>query len=166
MPDSATHRVAAGHPAEPDIDAGVPRRRRTLRDAPWTVLGVISAGGSLGALARYGLTVAFPHASSAFPWATFTINVAGCLLIGALMAVITETGLVHRLVRPFLGVGVLGGFTTFSTYIVDVQQAVTATAAATGLAYLVATPVAALVAVLVGSHLARLLIRPRRKDLS
>ncbi|MGH3391717.1 MAG: fluoride efflux transporter FluC [Actinomadura sp.] len=133
------------------------------RRASWTVLAAVSAGGVIGALARYGLSVAFPHAAGGFPWVIFAINVVGCLLIGSLMVVIAETGRAHRLVRPFLGVGVLGGFTTFSTYIVDAQRAISAGAPATGLVYLAAAPVAALAAVYAGSHLARLLIRPRRR---
>ncbi|WP_332835221.1 CrcB family protein, partial [Carbonactinospora thermoautotrophica] len=47
------------------------------------VLGVIAAGGALGALARYGLAVALPHQPGAFPWATFLTNASGCLLLGA-----------------------------------------------------------------------------------
>jgi CrcB protein len=66
------------------------------------------------------------------------------------------------LLRPFLGVGVLGGFTTFSTYVVDIQQAITAAAATTGLAYLAATLVAALIAVFLGTAATQRAIRPRR----
>jgi fluoride exporter len=143
VPDAAT------------TDTRVPCGRRAPRPVSWAVLGAVSAGGVLGALARYGLTVALPHETGAFPWGTFTVNVTGCLLIGVLMALLTGAGRARPLVRPFLGVGVLGGFTTFSTYIVDVQELVTAGAAATGLAYLAATPVAALAAVYTGTRLVR-----------
>jgi len=51
-----------------------------------------------------------------FPVDTFVINVLGCFLIGALMVLITEVWSAHRLLRPLLGVGLLGGFTTFYTY--------------------------------------------------
>jgi fluoride exporter len=112
----------------------------------------------LGSLARYGLGVAFPHGAAGFPWATFAVNVVGCGLIGVLMVCIDQLG-AHRLVRPFLGVGVLGGFTTFSTYVVEVQEAVAAGAARLGLAYLGGTLVAALVAVVAGSALTSTVIR-------
>jgi CrcB protein len=79
------------------------------------------------------------------------------LLIGVLMVLITEIWQVHHLVRPFLGVGVLGGFTTFSTAIVEVQQSVQAGAARTALAYLFATLFCALAAVYAGVRGARLL---------
>jgi fluoride exporter len=125
---------------------------------------VISVGGALGSLARYGLTVAWPHRPGQFPWATFVTNVSGCLLIGALMVVMSEVWSAHRLLRPFLGIGVVGGYTTFSTYTVDVQLLVTAGAARTGLAYLLGTLVAALAAAYAGIALTRLATRrhPRR----
>ncbi|MFS2292241.1 MAG: CrcB family protein, partial [Actinomadura sp.] len=123
--------------------------------APWTTLGAISAGGVLGSLARYQVGVAFPHRPDEFGWATWSVNVAGCLLIGVLMVAITEVWRAHRLVRPFLGVGVLGGFTTFSTYTVEAQQALEAGAAGTALLYLATTMAGALVAVYAGAGLTR-----------
>ncbi|CAM5350095.1 Putative fluoride ion transporter CrcB [Streptomyces microflavus] len=91
--------------------------------APQTrVLGAVAAGGALGALARYGALVLWPTADGGFPWTVFAVNVSGCALIGVLMVLTVERGRVtHPLVRPFLGVGVLGGFTTFSTYAADVR---------------------------------------------
>ncbi|MEN3307338.1 MAG: fluoride exporter [Micromonosporaceae bacterium] len=129
---------------------------------PWTVLAVVSAGGALGSLARYGVGQAFPSRAAGFPWATFTVNVTGCLLIGALMVVVTDVWGGRRLVRPFLGVGVLGGYTTFSTYVVDVQRLVDRGAAGTGLLYLAGTLLAALLAVYAGSQLTQLATRPPR----
>jgi CrcB protein len=126
------------------------------------VLGAVSAGGAIGALARYGLSTAWPHPSGQFPWAVFVINVSGCFLIGDLMVLITEVATPHRLVRPFLGVGVLGGYTTFSTYTGDIQQLVAAGAARTGLLYLAGTLVAALAAVYAALTVTRLLTRRYR----
>ncbi|GAA3557244.1 hypothetical protein GCM10022419_042390 [Nonomuraea rosea] len=128
------------------------------------VLAVIAAGGALGALARHGAQAALPAGPADFPWATFWVNVSGCLLIAVLMVVITEVRRAHRLVRPFLGVGVLGGYTTFSTYAVDVQRLATAGRAVTGLLYLAGTLVAALAAVAAGMWLTRRLTRrPTRR---
>lgn len=153
-------------PTDPDVDLHPSRQRREPRRAPWTLLAVISAGGVIGACARHALALALPHQPGAFPSATFVSNVSGCLLIGILMVVITEVWSAHRLLRPFLGVGVLGGYTTFSTYAVDVQQLVAAGAARSGPLYLVGTPVAALAAVYVGIAATRLATRafPRRKE--
>lgn len=143
---------AAG--VDPDVDLRVPAQRRELRAHPWAVLGSISAGGVAGALARYGLSAAFPHQPGRFPWATFAVNVSGCLLIGVLMVLVSQVWTRWSLARPFLGVGVLGGFTTFSTYVVEIQRAVAAGAAGTGLLYLAATVFAALLAVWGGTLVA------------
>ncbi|MDF5757571.1 CrcB family protein [Spongiactinospora sp. TRM90649] len=110
-------------------------------------IAAVSAGGVIGAMSRHLLTEVFPHAPGTFAWVTFWINVAGCFLIGVLMIVVTETGRAHPLARPFLGVGVLGGFTTFSAYTVDALAALRAGSVPGALAYLGGTLVAALVAV-------------------
>ena len=144
---------------DPDVDLRVPADRRELTTRPATILATIAAGGMLGALARAGLQHVAPHPPTGFPWATFSINTSGCLLIGVLMAVLGHLDGGHPLARPFLGVGVLGGFTTFSTYAVDVQQAIVAGAPGTALAYLAATVLGALVAVGVGDALTAGLLR-------
>lgn len=137
--------------------SGIDRRVHRRGQIPWTAPVAISAGAMIGALARYAIGTAFPPTT--FAWATLLINVAGCLLIGIVTVATDEVWRVHRLVRPFLGVGVLGGFTTFSTYIVDVQRAVQTGAARTGLVYLAATPVGALISVYAGTRLMRRLGR-------
>lgn len=131
-------------PVDPDVDLHLPAQRRELAAAPVAVLGAVSAGGALGALARWSLGVRFPAGPGEFGWATFGVNVSGCVLIGVLMVAVTEVWPGRPLLRPFLGVGVLGGYTTFSTYVVDAQQAVEAGAPATALAYLAGTLLAAL----------------------
>jgi CrcB protein len=118
-------------------------------------LAAVAAGGVLGALARYAIGLGLPHSPGTFPLATFLINVAGCLLIGVLIVVITEWTTAHPLVRPFLVTGVLGGFTTFSTYAVDTGELLRAGLAATACAYLVGTLAAALAATWLGIRLAR-----------
>ncbi|MFE8913024.1 CrcB family protein [Streptomyces globisporus] len=112
------------------------------------VLAAVAAGGALGALARYGALVLWPAPVHGFPWTVFAVNVTGCALIGVLMVLTVERGRVTRaLVRPFLGVGVLGGYTTFSTYAADVSGLLVRQEAAVATAYTVATAVAALGAV-------------------
>ncbi|MFI7702472.1 fluoride efflux transporter CrcB [Nonomuraea sp. NPDC049480] len=139
-------------PIDPDVDLHVPAQRTELH---WPVLAAIAAGGALGALARHAVQVALPAPPGGFPWATFWINVSGCLLIGVLMVLITEVRQAHRLARPFLGVGVLGGYTTFSAYAVDFVRLVQDRAPVTGLAYLAGTMAAALAAVAAGMWLTR-----------
>ncbi|WP_233636447.1 MULTISPECIES: CrcB family protein [unclassified Streptomyces] len=111
------------------------------------VLAAVAAGGALGALARYGALVLWPGVGG-FPWTVLVVNVSGCALIGVLMVLTVERGrIVHPLVRPFLGVGVLGGYTTFSTYAADVSGLLARQEVAVAMAYTVATAVAALASV-------------------
>jgi CrcB protein len=128
---------------------------------PWAVLGAVSAGGAVGAVARYGLGVALPHRPGTYPWATFLVNVTGCLLIGVLMVLMAEVWAAHRLLRPFLGTGLLGGYTTFSTYVVDTRRLVDAGAPATAAAYLAGTLAVALLATYLGVLATRALTRRR-----
>ncbi|MEO3861858.1 CrcB family protein [Acrocarpospora sp. B8E8] len=146
-------------PIDSDVDLHVPAERAELRPTPFPVLAAISAGGVLGALGRYGIGVALPHPPGGFPWSTFLVNISGCLLIGVLMVLITEVW-TARLLRPFLGVGVLGGYTTFSTYVLDIHQTMTNGAPTTALLYAAATLIGALLAAWTGITVtARLVIR-------
>ncbi len=100
-----------------DPDAGV-----RPRDRQWDVTLAVAAGGVLGAEARYGLSLWWAQPAAGFPWSTLTANVVGCFCLGALMSLLGRLTSPHRLLRPFLGIGVLGGFTTFSTFAVDTQR--------------------------------------------
>lgn len=124
------------------------------------VVGVVAAGGALGATARYGASLAWPTPAGAFPWTTLTVNAAGCAAIGVLMVLVAEVATAPPpLLRPFLGTGILGGFTTFSTYALDTQRLLSTGEAARGVAYLGATVVAALASVVVATGVTRRLVR-------
>ena len=122
--------------------------RRMDNISPPRAVALVSAGGVVGALARYGLGVAWPHPPHGFPWATWAVNVSGSFLIGVLMTALAHR---HPYLRLFLGVGLLGGYTTFATSIVDMQHATPVTA----VTYLAATVVGALAAVWAGGTLTR-----------
>lgn len=146
-----------------DVDLHVAADRAEMRPSPVPVLAAISAGGALGALARYGLATAWSHPAAGFAWSTFVINGTGCLLIGVLMVIVTEVVPHRRLIRPFFGVGVLGGYTTFSTYIVDIHKAASAGAPWIALAYLAGTLITALLAVTAGSAVTSVLVGRRTR---
>ncbi len=78
----------------------------------------VGIGGFLGALARYGLggLVHRIHGTSGFPYGTLAVNLLGCLLIGILAGLMEERQMFAPEFRLFALVGILGGFTTFSTF--------------------------------------------------
>ncbi|WP_232661773.1 fluoride efflux transporter FluC [Pseudonocardia sp. TRM90224] len=112
----------------------------------WRVFAAVAAGGATGALARYGVGLSLP-----WPMATFAINVAGCFLIGVVIVLLGER---HPLARPFLTTGVLGGFTTFSTYSVDAQQLLLAGRYVEAGGYVAGTLLAAVLATWLGIRVA------------
>jgi CrcB protein len=149
-------------PVGPDIDSKMRARRRELTRGQAPVVAVVAAGGALGAAARYGAGLIWPTTPGAFPWTTLAINAVGCAIIGVFMVVITDGWAVHRLVRPFVGTGILGGFTTFSTYAVDIVRLIDAGRARSALGYLALTLVVALGAVWAAAATTRRLIAGRR----
>lgn len=115
-----------------------------------SILGLVAIGGALGGCARYGLSEAFPDSGASFPWTTFGINVVGSFLLALLPAL----SVVRRnpLLPPLLGTGVLGGFTTLSTYSEQARQLVADGAAGLAGVYVVGTLAACLLAVAVADR--------------
>ncbi len=117
------------------------------------VLTAVSAGGAVGAAARWSVGQAWPVHPGVWPWSTLAVNVAGCFAIGVLMVFVARTAGHLPYLRPFLGVGVLGGFTTFSAFALEtVELAATGQLALAG-AYVLSTPILAIGAALLGTRL-------------
>ncbi len=130
--------------------------RQHQRSGPGTAdLAAIAVGGGIGSVARYLLSAAFP-AGHGFPWAVFAINVSGCFCLGLLMVYLLDVWPPRRFLRPFLTIGLLGGYTTFSTYAGGVLTLLLGHAPALADAYALSSIVAALVAVWCGMRAARL----------
>lgn len=125
------------------------------RTRHWDVLAVVAVGGGLGSVARYGLARAWATPAGGFPWATFTTNVLGSLLLGALMVCVVEVWPPSRYRRPFLGVGILGGFTTFSTYMNETRGLIATGHLAIADAYALTSLIAGLAAAWTGVALVR-----------
>lgn len=135
---------------------------RLMRDR-WDIVLVIAAGGALGSLARWGLGEALSRPRGAFPLATFTENLSGAFALGLLMVWLTEVWPSARYLRPFLAVGVLGGFTTFSTYMLDTRDLIAAGRPGLAAGYLAGTVLAGLCAVFGGVLAGRILLALARR---
>lgn len=119
------------------------------------LVAAVAAGGALGAAGRYGLALLWPPAPAGLPWATLITNLLGSALLGALMQTITLRTAPHRLLRPFLGTGVLGGFTTFSTYAVETTGLLAAGRYGLAIGYVLGTVAGALGAAWLGARAVR-----------
>ena len=110
-------------------------------------------------MARYGLDTAWPPSAAGVSWTILAINITGSLLIGVLMEVVAHRMPQNPWVRPFLGAGVLGGYTTFSAYAMDVVTALERGAPEVALAYLSLTLAGAIAAAWAASALAQRILR-------
>ncbi len=116
------------------------------------VLCAVAVGGAVGAVLRAGVEVNLGtgNVPVVFPWSTLAINATGSFLLGALSV---WGGALAWWVKPFLGTGVLGGFTTFSAYAVASDVLVLNGLLGAGVGYVVATPVLCVAAAALGTRL-------------
>lgn len=136
---------------------GADRRRRVREHA--TVLAAVAAGGGLGGLARLGVDTALGGGAGGIPWATLLVNVTGAFALGALMVLASGLWPTSRHLRPFAGVGVLGGYTTFSAYMLETADLVMRGEAPIAAAYLFGTLVTGTLAVGAGMLAGRVVVR-------
>lgn len=101
----------------------------------WKTLAVIAIGGMIGAATRFKLSEAIPTQPGHFPWATFWTNLSGSFLLGFLLVVLLRRFPAARHVRLFLATGVLGAYTTMSTFSVETALLVKDDHAASALLY-------------------------------
>ncbi len=145
----------------PSADSGAGPSWWTGQTQP---LLVVAVGGGLGACARYAAGLLAPTASGTFPATTLVINLLGCAVMGVFMVWITARPRRHPLWRPFVGTGLLGGFTTFSTYELDAHDLIGGGQPSIALASLLITPVAAFAALWMAARIARRLVAPTSED--
>ena len=126
----------------------VPRGARTA---------VVFAGGVAGTAVRAALETALPAQPGGWPWATFVINLTGAFLLGLLLETLARRGPdegARQLLRLGLGTGVMGGYTTYSTFAVETVRLLGAGAVLSGLGYALGTVLLGLAAALAGGRLA------------
>jgi CrcB protein len=118
-------------------------------------LVAIATGGAIGALARVGLSQAFPSAAGSWPWAIFAINLAGAFMLGYFVTRLQERLPVSTLRRPLLGTGLCGALTTFSTVQVEMLQMLDAHRDALATGYIAASVIGGYLMVHIASALVR-----------
>lgn len=87
---------------------------------PHRTIAAVAAGGMIGAVLRVGLAQGFPPDPGGVPWITFIENIVGAFLLGLILVAVLERWRPRRQVQPFLCTGILGSFTTFSNYTVEI----------------------------------------------
>lgn len=141
-------------PVDSDVDWEPPSGPPRPHLAP-PVIAAVFAGGCTGGLARYALTLALPASSYAWPWAVLLANVGGAFVLGLLLVLLLEVWPGTTLVRPFLGTGFCGGFTTMSSVVVTTDRLAAHDRPGMALAYVATTVVAGLAAAGLGLLLGR-----------
>jgi fluoride exporter len=120
------------------------------------LLLLASVGGAIGAGARYLVHVGVARVlGTSFPWATLTVNVLGCLLMGIVVELVVLRLDGSPELRTFLAAGILGGFTTFSAFALDVEALVSRHQHAAAAIYVAASVGLSILALYVGLLLAR-----------
>ncbi len=114
----------------------------------------VFAGGFLGAVARAGLAEALPHDPGQWPWATFIVNIVGAFALGYFTTRLQERLPLSSYRRPFLGTGVCGGLTTFSTMQLELLTMIEADVTL-ALAYAAASVVGGFLAIAVATNMVR-----------
>jgi CrcB protein len=111
----------------------------------------IALGGAIGAVLRYLISAGItPLIPMNFPIGTLVVNILGCLIIGIVYAVLSETAHFQSILKPFIVIGILGGFTTFSSYAIEIVQLAQLQQTMKALAYLALSNIIGLAAAWAG----------------
>ncbi|OUR68207.1 camphor resistance protein CrcB [Marinomonas sp. 42_23_T18] len=119
---------------------------------------MVALGGALGAMGRFSIAKHFTSQNQGFiPWATFSINVIGCFVIGIMFVLMTEKLSILEVYRPLLIVGFLGAFTTFSTFSLEIVTLLNQQAWLSALSYLLLSCFCGVLGTWLGILVARLI---------
>ncbi len=132
-----------------------------MKPVPLRAVLAVALGGACGAPARYIFGRAV-HASHGFPIATVVINLSGAFLLGLLVIVVGERIAPTRYVRQFFGTGVLGAYTTYSTFAVETDLLLRHNRIAVAAAYMLATVLGGLACAALGAWTGRRIPLPGR----
>ncbi|HEY4125132.1 MAG TPA: fluoride efflux transporter CrcB [Rhizomicrobium sp.] len=122
----------------------------------WGVVFAVAVGGAVGSLARYFMAGAIqPAAWPGFPWGIFIVNITGGFLMGVIVEMSALKFSLTPEIRAFLTVGILGGYTTFSTFSLDSALLIQRGAYATAATYMIGSVVLSIAALFAGLFLVR-----------
>ena len=122
-------------------------------------IAAVAAGGALGSVLRYAISRWFiERIGGGFPWGTFAINVSGSFTIGIVLQLALARGGMNPYVRLFFATGILGGYTTFSTYAYEVFALGAAAQAVPAASYAFGSLVAGIGAAYLGTLVIRLFV--------
>lgn len=131
-----------------------PRRwARSRLPLPWRRRLAIAVGGAVGTALRGLVAVAMPT-DGAWPWATFIENVSGSLLLGYLLTRFLNAAPRTTLTIPLLCTGVLGSYTTFSTFTIEIARLADTTQISTAVGYALASVTAGFITAQIGIRVA------------
>ena len=117
---------------------------------------LVGFGGALGSIARFWLSgLVATHVGETFPWGTLVINVSGSLLIGIVLQLALSRAGFNPYLRLFFATGILGGYTTFSTYAFEIYNLSTSAPPVQSLGYALGSVIAGVAAAYAGTLLAR-----------
>jgi fluoride exporter len=128
---------------------------------PLRLVAAVALGGACGGSVRAALWERYPVTEGAWPWVTFAENLTGSLLLGFLVVALAERRPGHPMVAAALGPGLLGSYTTYATFAVELTRLVESGAVNLAAGYAAATVGAGLALALAGMVLARRLPRAR-----
>lgn len=118
----------------------------------------VTCGGAIGASLRYGMSLWFTQPNLVFPWVTWSINVIGCLLAGIFFAYSLKYPVLQQETRLFLMVGILGGFTTFSSFGLETFQLIRAEQLTLAMLYAVSSLIVGVVMLIIGFYITQYLL--------
>jgi CrcB protein len=119
----------------------------------------IAAGGAVGSVARYGTMICMARwLGATFPYGTLAVNIVGAFVLGALIELLALVWSPSEAMRAFLTIGVLGGYTTFSTFTLDSWMLIERGDYGLAFLYMLSSVVVSLAALLAGLQLTRAVI--------
>ncbi|WP_173912290.1 fluoride efflux transporter CrcB [Acinetobacter sp. Marseille-Q1618] len=122
---------------------------------------LVACGGAIGASLRYGTGFIISKPHSLFPWTTWSVNLFGCFLAGIFFALSQRYPILHNEARLLFMVGILGGFTTFSSFGLETFQLIRQGQLPIALAYSISSVICGVVCLAIGFYIFQIMLNSR-----